>query len=144
LTNDYGFFSLDIPFEHQLVVPSYVGYNVDSFRIDNVKFPITIKMQSNGSLSEIIVTKDEATKAIEQELGKKNLITNEIKTLFATGGEPDVFQYLYTQPGITTGPDGLGGVHVRGGDVSHNLFLYDGVKVYMPFHSLGDYLLFWK
>ena len=143
LTNDFGLFSLEIPFENKYLISSYVGYTGEKIAVDvNQSFPINIKIKRNGKLSDIIVTKDEETIAIEQELGKKNLITNDIKTLFATGGEPDVFQYLYTQPGITTGPDGLGGVHVRGGDASHNLFLYDGVKVYMPFHSLGLFSIF--
>ncbi len=143
LTNEFGLFSLEIPFENKFLMASYVGYAVEKFEVDATQsFPINIKIKRNGKLSDIIVTKDQETIAVEQELGKKDLITNDIKTLFATGGEPDVFQFLYTQPGITTGPDGLGGVHVRGGDASHNLFLYDGVKVYMPFHSLGLFSIF--
>ena len=143
LSNDFGLFSLEIPYENKFLMSSYVGYTSEKIDVSiSQSFPINIKMKRNGKLSDIIVTKDEETIAIEQELGKKNLITNDIKTLFATGGEPDVFQFLYTQPGITTGPDGLGGVHVRGGDASHNLFLYDGVKVYMPFHSLGLFSIF--
>jgi len=143
LSNTSGYFSIQVPFENQDFIFSYVGYELLKENIpSNTSFPIQIKMKSNSRLGEIIVSKDEQTKAIEQELGKENLLSNEIKTLFATGGEPDVFQYLYSQPGITTGPDGLGGVHVRGGDVGQNLFLFDGVKVYTPFHSLGLFSVF--
>lgn len=143
VSNDFGFFTIEIPFENKFLIPSYIGYESDKIRIDKIQsFPFTIELETNSRFGEIIVTKDEATIAVEKDLGKTNLITNDIKTLYATGGEPDVFQYLYTQTGITTGPDGLGGVHVRGGDVSHNLFLYDGVKVYTPFHSLGLFSIF--
>lgn len=143
IANDFGFFTLEIPFENKYFIASYIGYQADKIEVDQIKsFPLTIELENNSQFSEIIVTKDKATIAVEKELGKTNLITNEIKTLYATGGEPDVFQFLYTQTGVTTGPDGLGGVHVRGGDVSHNLFLYDGVKVYTPFHSLGLFSIF--
>lgn len=143
ITNELGYFYIEIPYEHQQLIPSYVGYEQAAFLIrEQTKLPLHIKMKSNASFDPIIVSKSEQTKAVERTLGKNNLITNDIKTLSATGGETDAFQYLYTQAGIATGPDGLGGVHVRGADVGHNLFLYEGVKVYAPFHSLGLFSIF--
>ena len=43
---------------------------------------------------------------------------------------------------MQTGPDGLGGLHVRGGSSDQNMILYDGVKVYNPNHTLGLFSIF--
>ncbi len=143
ISNEAGYFYFELPYENNFIVSSYVGYHPDTiFLGNNTSHPLEIKMETNTTFDVIVVAKDQQTKNIEQALGKKDLMTNKVKTLYATGGEPDVFQYLFTKPGIATGPDGLGGVHVRGSDVSHNLFLFDGVKVYTPFHSLGLFSIF--
>jgi hypothetical protein len=53
------------------------------------------------------------------------------------GGEADLFQAAYLLNGITTGADGVGGLHVRGGNLDQNLILLDGAPVYRPEHAIG-------
>ena len=72
----------------------------------------------------------------------EELLTNKINSYVGTGGVPDVFQFLYKKAGVAAGPDGLGGLHVRGGNTDQNLILLDGVKVYHPSHSFGLYSIF--
>lgn len=53
-----------------------------------------------------------------------------------------MFRYLQQQPGITSGADGLGGLHIRGGNVDQNLIMLDGVPIFNPSHALGLYSIF--
>ena len=57
-------------------------------------------------------------------------------------GEPDLMRYLQLLPGVQTGGDGFGGLHVRGGNSDQNLILLDDVPVYNPSHTFGLFSIF--
>ena len=45
-------------------------------------------------------------------------------------------------PGVQSGADGFGGLHVRGGNSDQNLILLDDVPVYNPSHTFGLFSIF--
>lgn len=142
-TNDYGFFSVDLPFETTEGIASYIGYESQHLPLNlQDEQALSIELKPVLNLNEVVVFKDEQSQALKVSTNGDELLSNEIKSHFATGGEADIFQYLYQKPGVTKGPDGLGGLHVRGGNSDQNLILYDGVKVYNPNHSLGLFSIF--
>lgn len=50
---------------------------------------------------------------------------------------PDVARALETLPSFTLSGDGSGGLTVRGGEPTHNLFLVEGIPILRPLHVLG-------
>ena len=142
-TNAYGYFSLEIPYECLRMTAAYVGYEDKQLDLQKgEKLPWIIELASNLELNEILVSKNTNNETLGLEREGEDLLTGDIKAIFATGGEADVFQYLYQKSGVQSGPDGLGGLHVRGGNSDQNLILLDGVKVYNPNHTLGLFSIF--
>jgi hypothetical protein len=54
----------------------------------------------------------------------------------------DLLQSLKILPGIVSTSDVSSKFYVRGGAGDQNLFLYDGIRVYYPFHALGIFSSF--
>ena len=142
-TNEYGFFSLNLPMESASLQFSYIGYGVQEISFQNCKNkPILIELESEMNLNEVIITLELNNDIIDYKGTSTNILDRDLKTVMGTGGTPDLFQYLYRQSGITTGADGVGGLHVRGGSVDQNLIVYDGVELYNPSHTLGLFSVF--
>ncbi len=143
-SNDYGFFSLTLREGNYELDFSYIGYQnrTETFKLQSDQ-DFQCRLESSTTLSEIIV---EASPFGESVLGD-----NETKTSLSNsrvspqgrpvgtslGGNVDVMRTCYDLPGVETGADGFGGMHVRGGDAGQNLILMDGVPIYNPSHALG-------
>ena len=145
-TNEEGFFSMKVPTETSILSSSYIGYDdrqlqVLDLGLENGK-PIILELSPSESLETVIISSTTVSNSPINSLRGQDILQTEIKNLAATGGEPDIMQYLFTQPGVTTGPDGIGGLHVRGGLVDQNLYLLDGAPVYNPSHSFGLHSIF--
>lgn len=54
----------------------------------------------------------------------------------------DLLQSIQILPGIVSTSDVSSKFYVRGGAGDQNLFLYDGIRVYYPFHALGIFSSF--
>ncbi len=141
-TNEYGFFSLTILEGDININASYIGYQIWEKKINFKKDEsLVIKIKQENSLSEIVVkAKPIYFKKInrtQSPLNKMYLSKREQSSASSLIGENDLLQHCYLLPGVETGADGLGGMHVRGGEVDQNLILMDGVPIFNPSHSLG-------
>ncbi|MFH0990139.1 MAG: TonB-dependent receptor [bacterium] len=56
--------------------------------------------------------------------------------------QPDIFRSLKMLPGIVSTSDVNSQFHVRGGAGNQNLILFNGIKIYNPFHAFGIFSLF--
>jgi hypothetical protein len=56
--------------------------------------------------------------------------------------QQDLLQALKILPGFVSTSDVSSRFYVRGGAGDQNLFLYDGIRVYYPFHALGIFSVF--
>ncbi len=143
VTNEYGFYSFTLPKGVQRVYFSYLGYQlgIEEFKLQRDTL-VDIKLDPSYKLNEVLII-DKKTPEPSEVTGSINTITlDQIVSTISLMGEPDVIRMTQTLPGVTTGPDGVGGMSVRGGSVDQNLILLDGVPLYNPYHALGIFSVF--
>ncbi len=144
ISNDYGFFSLPLEEGKIELVSSYLGYNSRVHRFTLEKdASLSFALKPNLTLKEIIVT-PEIIESVEttEPLSSDKIPIAQMKKLPSLGGEADLFRMVELMPGVQSGSDGLGGLHVRGGSADQNLILMDGVPIYNASHSLGIFSIF--
>jgi len=144
-TNAYGFFSLQLSEgAHQLQI-SYLGYQTSQQKLQlTAAQQLTIELEPSLTLPEIIITDQDEDAYHRQFLGGKavEVLPDDLYQNPALAGEADLFRQLEAQPGVQSGADGIGGLHIRGGETDQNLVLLDGVAVYNPSHTLGLFSVF--
>ncbi len=141
-SNGYGFFSLELEEGTYELAISYLGYQRSQQKIDLRKTErIKIAMRPSLTLSEIIVVADNIP-VFDPEDYLDKLVSAQLSAMPTLGGEKDLFRLATQLPGVITGTDGIGGIHVRGGSVDQNLFLLDDVPIYNPTHLLGTFSIF--
>ena len=144
VANEQGYYNFSTINDTLKIIVSYLGYAKKEIVIDKTHMdtPMTIMMSIDNTIDEIVIS-DALFSSLEQtllDLEKANsvlLYQNSSST--AVGGEPDLFQAILRQTGVTSGTDGVGGMHVRGGKSGHNQVLLDGMKLHYPNHSFGLY-----
>ena len=143
-TNEYGFYSLTLPGGKLELAFSYIGYRtvIRDFVLDSDR-KIKQLLHADLVLTEvIIVATDENTGVNNRKISKESLNVSEIERLPSLAGESDLVRTAHLLPGVQTGTDGVGGLHVRGGNPDHNLILIDGVPVYNISHAAGVFSIF--
>ncbi|MCB0668808.1 MAG: TonB-dependent receptor [Saprospiraceae bacterium] len=148
-TNNYGFFSLTLPAQPQLIKASFLGYLPEAIHFSGAAdtlLSITLK-QSNQNLTEVVVTGDRSfdspgSQVMSTELGKVQLSIGEIQSLPAFLGEVDLVKSIQLLPGVKTLGEGSTNMYVRGGGADQNLILLDEAPVYNPSHLMGFFSVF--
>ncbi len=138
-TNDYGYYSLNLPQGNVNLVVGYLGYTAykANFYL-NVSRMMPIHLPPSVRLPEIVITSDRSFNPDSGFVPHPDLITlSQLQNNIQLGGSSDLYRAADFIPGVHTGTDGVGGIHVRGGANDQNLILMDGVPVYHPNHLLG-------
>lgn len=144
VSNEFGFFSLKVEEGEVQVSASYVGYRTErsSISVEGDKI-IRLRLKPITTLPEVIVPSTTESEEKERFSGSpKYLNLQELRVLPMPGGEADLLRQTALETGVQTGVDGLGGLHIRGGNADQNLFLLDDVPVYSPSHALGLFSIF--
>lgn len=143
-TNEYGFFSITLPAGEATLTALYLGYEAQEYTFNlNSNQRLAISLQSSLTLPLIeVIARDSITKGLKSGISTDFISLKDIKQLPTLGGEPDIIRLTHLMPGIQTGTDGIGGIHVRGGNSEHNLVLIDGVPVYNISHAAGLFSIF--
>ncbi|MEM8528391.1 MAG: TonB-dependent receptor [Bacteroidota bacterium] len=142
-TNEYGYFSLTLPFEVNQLKVQYIGYQQKTINLTNHDLSQkTILLEPRLDLATVTINSIESQSKTDKIIEERDILSSEITTYISSGGEPDINQHLYKQTGVSSGPDGLGGLHVRGGNTDQNLILLDGVRVFQPNHAFGLFSIF--
>lgn len=146
ITNNQGFFSLKTRSDSASLSVSYIGYDELTLRHQDLNFEKLnqIKLRSNNQFKDVVITDEIRIDHPSLRFLKTGdlLSLDGRQSTSAIGGEGDIMQTVIRQAGITSGADGLGGIHVRGGRTDQNLVLYDGVRIYNPSHTLGIFSVF--
>lgn len=144
MTNEYGFFSINLEGEKSELHFSYLGYETLVQKIKaSTNQHLNLSLNPNLTLAEVIVTgTDSLFNSAQQVFATNEISAIELKYFSSLGGEGDVLRSLQQLPGVQSGTDGLGGMYVRGGNADQNLVLFDGVRIYNPFHALGLFSIF--
>jgi outer membrane receptor for ferrienterochelin and colicin len=143
-TNSYGFFSVTVSSDSNVMQVSHIGYQLfEKTLLANHDQELSIELQPNVIVSEAIVIKSGSRKNIySTPTGKTNVQPAFIRSLPALMGEADVLRSLQLLPGIQAGNEGSAGLNVRGGSADQNLILLDGVPVYNASHAFGLFSVF--
>ncbi|MEM7104499.1 MAG: carboxypeptidase-like regulatory domain-containing protein [Bacteroidota bacterium] len=144
ITNAYGFFSISLPEGKQEIVFSYLGSEASSSILElRENTRLSIALEQSVTLIEVVVTpKNSASNNNRSSVTEDHLNSKMVKIQPELGGESDVIRTAMLLPGVQTGADGLGGLHVRGGNPDQNLMLLDGVPVYNASHLLGIFSIY--
>lgn len=144
ISNEYGFFSLNLPEGQQKVSVSYLGYREKSEAVElNANRYLTVGLTPALTLAEVIVTPHATKGGLLPSPGNGTKLTADAYPAAPDlGGESDLLRIVQMLPGVQSGADGFGGLNVRGGSSEQNLVLLDGVPVYNPAHMLGILSIF--
>lgn len=144
-SNEYGFFSLTLPEGVVELRVSYLGFTPVYERLFlHQNRSKTYSLSSSLTLQEVVIRgrSDKGQQTLLQTGSKQDVDMEHLAALPTLGGEVDVMRIMDLLPGVQSGPDGVGGLHVRGGNADQNLVLIDGVPIYNGSHLLGIYSMF--
>ena len=139
MTNNYGYYNLNLPAGDVQLFTGYVGYTSKMVVFDlNKNEIIHLRLKQSGLLKEVIVNAGNKYGQGDAIVPPAERITMaDLENNVHLGGSSDLYRAADFIPGVHTGTDGVGGIHVRGGANDQNLILMDGVPVYHPNHLLG-------
>jgi CarboxypepD_reg-like domain/TonB-dependent Receptor Plug Domain len=146
-----GYFHISrIPAGRYVLMATQIGY-------DTLQEPLSLtpgqiltrKLFLNEMAQELKTVEIEGTRSAFRRENTVNvaltqITPREIKLTASVGGETDLAQYIQTVPGVVSSGDQGGQVFIRGGTLSQNLTLLDGMVIYNPFHSIGMYSILWR
>ncbi|MFK7982132.1 MAG: carboxypeptidase-like regulatory domain-containing protein [Saprospiraceae bacterium] len=143
LANGYGYYCIRVKAGEVQLNFSYVGYEsvVMPFKV-NRPIKKEINLKPSATLQEVVVVSPLVEQYLQEHPSQHSLLTTKLNTLAAPGGEPDLLRQLQMLPGVQSGADGFGGLHVRGGNADQNLILLDDVPIFNPSHSAGLFSIF--
>ena len=144
VTNEYGFYSLSLTEGEVDLQFSYLGYVTfnQAFKLMEDR-EINLQLSASLTLAEVVViAKDSSLLQRNSAMSVNEIDINDVERLPKLAGESDVIRTVHLLPGIQTGADGIGGIHVRGGNVGQNLILIDDVPVYDVSHAAGIFSIF--
>jgi len=143
-TNDYGFYSMNLPKGRYNLVFSYVGHQKQTIAVDLTENKaLNVALEELGTLQEVVVTGQKEDQNIRQsQMGVERMNVEAISKLPVIFGERDVLKIIQLLPGVKSGGDGQSGFTVRGGTIDQNLILLDDAPVYNASHLLGFFSTF--
>ena len=138
-SNEYGYFNFYAVPDMDSIFISYLGYETQKFLATKDKSQnLVIRLQPSFFETVVVTANDQTEDFIKRpKSGVDRLDLSQLQNVISIGGEPDIFQAAYQLGGINTGADGVGGLHVRGGNLDQNLILLDGAPIYRPEHAIG-------
>ncbi len=142
-SNAYGFYSQTFTAGKLTLQFSYLGYQTATLTVDLQKAKtLDVALKPELTLTEITVVADREVEPNTLSALDQTLPLQKMSQLPTVAGERDVMRYLQVLPGVQSGADGFGGLHVRGGNSDQNLILLDDVPVYNPSHTFGLFSIF--
>ncbi|MEL7162682.1 MAG: TonB-dependent receptor, partial [Bacteroidota bacterium] len=143
-----GFFSFaNLPVGDYRLVATYVGYdslilNVNLAVANEIEYQRLNLAPQGVQLQTVAVNARREQARSDVAVSKVTFSGAEIMAVPATGGEPDIAQYLTVLPGVVSSGDQGGQLYIRGGSPVQNKLLLDGMTIYNPFHSIGLFSVF--
>lgn len=143
-----GFFSFaNLPIGDFKLIATYIGYDstvldINIAVVNEIEYK-RVNLKAGGvSLTTVDVSARREQARSDVAVSKVTFSSEQIMSLPATGGEPDIAQYLTVLPGIVSTGDQGGQLYIRGGSPVQNKLLLDGMTIYNPFHSIGLFSVF--
>jgi CarboxypepD_reg-like domain/TonB-dependent Receptor Plug Domain len=146
-TDLQGFFQINkAPLGEQTLSVSFVGYDSIALKVILTEGGITYKSvyldEAAKNLDVVEISGKREKVRTTSQVSTITLTAKQINAMPATGGTPDIAQYLTVLPGIISSGDQGGQIYIRGGSPVQNKILLDGMTIYNPFHSIGFFSVF--
>lgn len=143
VTNQYGFFSLEVPKAYGSIEVSYLGFDTHNYLVADEDQHLRIRLEESVSLlEEVVVQGTESESLASPQFGLLELKPETFKAVGGTLGERDVMRHLQQTAGVAMTSESSTGFSVRGGRPNQNLILLDEAVVYNPTHFIGFYSVF--
>ena len=143
VTNVYGFFSLELPPDANILQFGFLGYEVEEITFTTDR-QITVEMTPQFEHLEEVVVKGEESAASDRFplLGLERMEPASIGRMPVLMGETDPMKAIQMLPGVSATSEGSSNFTVRGGNPDQNLLLMDEAIVYNAGHLLGFFSVF--
>lgn len=144
-TNDYGFYSIDLPAGHYTLQVSYVGYETKTIPVDltaNIKMNFDLHLSAIATKEIVVTAEKKDANVTSTAVGRQELNVETVKAIPAFMGEVDVLKTIQLLPGVMAAGEGNTGFYVRGGGPDQNLVLLDEAVVYNTGHLFGFFSVF--
>jgi hypothetical protein len=136
-SNEQGIFSLTLPQGRTRISISFVGFHSDTLSI-NLQRDTFLRIVLHRESREIEgVVIPAAMQSEGMSIGKYSFDLDQLQRMPKIGGETDLIRAVQMLPGVQSGPDGVGGIFIRGGEAGHNLVIIDDVPIYNSNHAAG-------
>jgi outer membrane receptor for ferrienterochelin and colicin len=139
ITNEYGFYSINIPRGNYYMRFTYVGMKetaVNASVYGPGKLDVEMK-ETLIPLKETVVTADRSNVLQRFEVGLEKLNMRTFRLMPTSMGETDILKGMLLIPGVKTIGEGSSGFNVRGGSADQNLILLYGEPVFNTSHFFG-------
>jgi len=145
VTNEYGYYSVQVPEGKHVVVVSYLGYKTVEQEIEiakDTKLNFIIEEETSQLEAVTIEQNIEKNNIRKPEMSVNRLSSKTIKKIPVVLGEPDVIKSLLLLPGVSNAGEGASGFNVRGGAADQNLVLLDEAIIFNTSHLFGFFSVF--
>lgn len=138
VTNEYGFYSLNLKSGERIISCTYLGMHADDLKISVRKDTLlNIDMSSAELLDGAVVRASSTPELPSAYMGVIDIPVSYVKEMPTVLGEPDPIKSIQKMPGVQPGMSAFAGIYVRGGGAEENLMLLDGCPMYNVSHLLG-------
>lgn len=144
LTDQYGYFSLNIPRGYHLLNIQGLGMRDSKYQVmlyTDGQLDMNLKEQVI-TLREVVVSSQKTANINRVQLGVERLSIATIKQVPTVMGEADVLRVVLTLPGVKSVGEASTGLNVRGGSADQNLILFNDATIYNPSHFFGMFSAF--
>ena len=144
VTNEYGFYSINLPKGDYQILISSVGFqSVEETisLIQNTKKNFSMS-ESGTALEEVVISEKSKSTIRKPEMSVNKLSIATIKKMPVVLGEVDVLKSILLLPGVTNAGEGASGFNVRGGGADQNLILLDEATIFNSSHVFGFFSVF--
>ncbi len=146
-TNEYGFYTFNLPEGKQKIIISYLGFKTITKEINLTKnLTLNIELQEESeTLDDVVISTKEAkiiNRIRKPQMSVTQLKIKTIKQMPAFLGEIDIIKSITLLPGVTSNGEGSSGFNVRGGAADQNLVLLDEATIYNTSHLFGFFSVF--
>ncbi len=141
-SNEQGIFSLTLPQGRTRIGISFIGFHTDTLTINLQRdtFLRIVMHRESQQIEGVVIPA--AMQSEGMSIGKYSFDLDQLQRMPKIGGETDLIRAVQMLPGVQSGPDGVGGVFIRGGEAGHNLVIIDDVPIYNFNHAAGVFSVF--
>jgi hypothetical protein len=144
VTDQYGYFTLNLPKGHHLLSVQGLGMRDSKYQIvlySDGRLDMDLREQVS-TLKEVIVSAQRTANIRQVQMGVEHLTIQSIKQVPTVMGEADILRVVLTLPGVKTVGEASTGFNVRGGATDQNLILFNDATIYNPSHFFGMFAAF--